>query len=166
MDVLIRPERSEDHQAIHDVTQRAFARMPYADGNEQELISRLRDAGVLALSLVADHDGHIIGQVTITPAEAADGSLGWYALGPVAVEPAFKHQGIGSAMISSAIDWMKTQVAAGCILIGNPAYYGRFGFQPFPQLAPADQPAQFFQILPLGVAEPPCIIAFHPLFSE
>lgn len=166
MAVIVRPERPEDHGAIHDVTLRAFAPMAYADGDEQELIARFRDAGQLALSLVAEREGTVVGQVTLTPALAADGIGSWYALGPVAVEPALKHQGIGSALILSAIDWLKAQHAAGCILVGNPAYYSRFGFRPFPELAPPDQPAQFYQILPLAIANPTSVIAFHPLFSE
>lgn len=166
MDIHIRSERPEDYQAIHDVTQRAFAPMPHADGDEHQIIGRLRDAGVLAVSLVAEQAARVIGQVTLTPAAPVDGAPGWYALGPIAVEPDFKHQGIGSALISSAIDWMKEQDAAGCILVGNPAYYRRFGFRPFPQFAPAGQPAQFFQVLPLRAAEPSCTISFHPLFSD
>lgn len=165
MTVQIRSERFDDHQAIQDVTQRAFATMAYSDGDEQELIGRFRDAGVLALSLVAELDGRIVGQITLTPAQAADGRAGWYAIGPVAVEPDLKHQGIGSALIGSAIDWLNAQSAAGCVLVGNPAYYGRFGFRLFPELAPPGQPAQYYQILPLAVSEPDCIIAFHPLFS-
>jgi putative acetyltransferase len=166
IDVLIRPERTEDQEEIFDVTQRAFAPMPYADGDEQELIGRFRDAGVLALSLVAERDGAVVGQITFTPAFAADGMTGWYALGPVAVAPELKHQGIGSQLIQAGIAWLQEQDAAGCILIGNPAYYGRFGFLPFPELAPAGMPAEFYQILPLRISDPAAIVAFHPLFSS
>lgn len=166
MDVLIRPERADDHAAIYDVTKRAFAPMPYADGDEQELIGRFRDAGALALSFVAEKDGVLVGQITFTPAFAADGSTGWYALGPVSVEPELKHQGIGSQLIHAGIGWLKEQDAAGCILIGNPAYYCRFGFLPFPELVPEGMPAQYYQILPLGVAMPDTVVGFHPLFSS
>jgi putative acetyltransferase len=165
MEVLIRPERTDDRAAIYDVTQRAFAPMPYADGDEQELIGRFRDAGALALSLVAEKDGVVVGQITFTPAFAADSSHGWYALGPVSVEPELKHQGIGSQLIRAGVAWLREQEAAGCILIGNPAYYSRFGFLPFPQLAPEGMPAQYYQILPLSVAVPDTVVGFHPLFS-
>jgi putative acetyltransferase len=164
-DILIRPERADDYQAIHDVTARAFAPKPYADGDEQLLIGRLRDAGALALSLVADQAGRVVGQVTLTPAFAADGSAGWYALGPIAVEPAWQGVGIGGELIGAGIGWMRSKHAAGCALVGNPAYYGRFGFRPFPALAPAGQPAAFYQILPLGIPEPGVVVAFHPLFG-
>lgn len=165
MIIIIRPERVEDHEAIYDITKRAFAPMPYADGDEQELIGRFRNAGVLALSLVAEKDGKMVGQITFTPAFAADGSAGWFALGPVSAEPELKHQGIGSQLIQAGIAWLKEQNAAGCILIGNPAYYSRFGFLPFPDLTPEGMPAEYYQILPLGAAQPDVVVGFHPLFG-
>jgi putative acetyltransferase len=165
MDLIIRPESTADHAAIYDLTKRAFAPMPYAGGDEQDLIEKLRDAGALALSLVAEEDGVIVGQVTFSPAFAADGSLGWYALGPVSAEPELKHQGIGGQLIRAGIEWLRKQDAAGCVLVGNPVYYSRFGFRLFPELAPQGHPAEFFQILPLRVAEPKAVIAFHPLFD-
>ncbi|MGL5839472.1 MAG: GNAT family N-acetyltransferase [Sphingorhabdus sp.] len=164
MEVLIRPERDEDHAAIYDITKRAFAPMPYAGGDEQDLIDKLRETGALALSLVAEKDGAVVGQVTFSPAFAADGSPGWYALGPVSVEPALKHQGIGRQLIHAGIAWLQEQEAAGCVLVGNPAYYSRFGFQRFPNLAPQAEHAEYFQILPLGVAEPDVVVGFHAVF--
>jgi putative acetyltransferase len=166
MDVLIRHERAEDHAAIHHITKRAFAPMPFAAGDEQELIGQLRDAGALALSLVAEQDGKLLGQVTFSPAFAADGSPGWFALGPVSVEPELKHQGIGGQLIKAGIAWLREQNAAGCVLVGSPAYYVRFGFRPYPTLAPAGEPAEYFQILPLGVAEPTVVVGFHPAFHD
>ncbi len=164
--LTIRPETPADHAAIHDLTRRAFAPMPYAGGDEQDLIDKLRDAGALALSLVAEQDGAIVGHIAFSPAYPADGTLGWFALGPVSAEPALKHRGIGSALIKRGIALLIEQNAAGCVLTGNPAYYHRFGFLPFPALCPEGQPAQFFQILPLRITAPDSIIAFHPLFSS
>jgi putative acetyltransferase len=164
-DILIRAERAADHGAIYDITKRAFAPMPYADGDEQELIDKLREAGALALSLVAEKDGVVVGQISFSPAFAADDSPGWYALGPVSVEPELKHQGIGSQLIRTGIAWLNEQDAAGCVLVGNPAYYSRFGFRLFPELAPEGEPAEYFQILPLGVAEPDVVVGFHSAFG-
>lgn len=164
MDILIRAERANEYEAIHDITQRAFAPMPFADGDEQELIGKFREGGALALSLVAEQDGTLIGQATFTPAFAADGSPGWYALGPIAVEPTEQGQGVGGQLIHAGIAWLREQGAAGCALVGNPAYYSRFGFRAFPRLAPDGEPAEYFQILPLNEAEPHVAVGFHPLF--
>jgi putative acetyltransferase len=166
MEILIRPETPADHAAIHDVTQRAFAPMPYADGDEHLLIGKLRDAGALALSLVAESDGVVVGQITFSPAFAADSSPEWYALGPVSVEPALKHQGIGGQLIRAGVVWLQNQDAAGCVLIGNPTYYSRFGFRVFSELAPAGMPAEYYQVLPLEIEKPNVIVEFHPLFQS
>jgi putative acetyltransferase len=166
MDLNIRHETAADHDVIYDLTQRAFAPMPYADGNEQDLINQLRDAGALEISLVAEEKGRIVGHVAFSPAIAADGSDGWYALGPVSAEPELKHRGIGSAVINAGLNMLRERNAAGCVLVGNPAYYSRFGFLPFPELAPEGQPAEYFQILPLRVTEPRSIVGFHPIFTS
>ena len=164
MTIIIRPETPADQAAIHDITKRAFAPMEYADGNEQDLIDRFRDAGALALSLVAERDGVVVGQVTFTKAFATDGSSGWYALGPVAVEPDLHRQHIGSKLIETGLAMLRERDAAGCVLVGDPAYYSRFGFRPFPDLCPEGEPAEYYQLLPLRVKAPDCVIAFHPLF--
>ena len=164
MNTIIRSEQPADQDAIQDITRRAFAPMPYADGDEQDLIDRLRDAGALALSLVAERDGLVVGQVTFTEAIAADGSPGWYALGPVAVEPELQKQHIGSKLIEAGLAILRERDAAGCVLVGDPAYYSRFGFRLFPELCPDDEPAEYFQILPLGTKRPDSVISFHPLF--
>jgi putative acetyltransferase len=164
MNLTIRPETPDDHAAIYDLTQRAFAPMPYAGGDEQDLINNLRDARALAISLVAELHGRIVGHVAFSPAFAADGSDGWYALGPVSAEPELKHQGIGSAIINAGLTLLRDRAAAGCVLVGNPAYYSRFGFLPRPDLAPESEPAQFYQVLPLAVTEPSVVVGFHPIF--
>ncbi|MDM8010546.1 MAG: N-acetyltransferase [Parasphingorhabdus sp.] len=166
MNVIIRPERPEDAAAIHDITRRAFAPMAYADGNEQDLIDRFRDAGALAISLVAERDGAVVGQASFTEAFAADGSPGWYALGPVAVEPGLQKQHIGSKLIEAGIAELRARDAAGCVLTGDPAYYRRFGFRPYPDLCPEGQPAAYYQILPLRVSAPDSVVCFHPLFQD
>ena len=164
MNPLIRPEKPADQAAIHDITERAFAPMPFAGGNEQDLIDQLRDAGALEISLVAEMDGKLAGQVTFTRGFAADDSDGWYALGPVAVEPELQSQKIGSQLINAGLDMLRERDAAGCVLVGNPKYYSRFGFELFPELCPAGEPAEYFQILPMRVSQPAVVIAFHPLF--
>ncbi len=95
MQATIRDERLEDIPAIYDITKRAFAPMLFADGNEQNLINAVRDAGALSISLVAEIDSMVVGHVAFTPATAADGSPGWFGLGPVAVEPERQRKGIG-----------------------------------------------------------------------
>ncbi|MEM8919215.1 MAG: N-acetyltransferase [Pseudomonadota bacterium] len=162
--ISIRGEKKSDEAMIYEITTRAFAPMPFSDGNEQDLIDRFRKSGALEISLVAELEDAIVGQVTFTRAFAADGSPGWYALGPVAVEPELQGQRIGEELIEAGLAELRKRAAAGCILVGNPDYYRRFGFRGFPELRPERQPAEFYQILPLDVAEPDVVIEFHPLF--
>ncbi len=164
MTVTIRLEKPADKAAIYDITKRAFAPMPFSGGDEPDLIDRLRDADALEISLVAEMDGAVVGQVSFTRGVTADDSDDWYALGPVAVEPELQKQHVGSALINAGIAMLRERRAAGCVLVGNPEYYKRFGFRVFPKLAPEGEPAEYYQILPLRVEQPDIVVGFHPLF--
>lgn len=164
MPVIIRNEEPADQYAIHDLTRRAFLRMPYADGDEQDVIDRLRRTGALALSLVAEEDGCVIGQVTFSPAIAPGAAQGWYTLGPVSVDPDRQKQGIGAGLIEAGLEHLRAIKAEGCILVGNPAYYARFGFRVSPQHAPADGHEHFFQLLAFGDTVPAGTFAYDPAF--
>ena len=161
---IIRPEQSADAEAIRHVTYEAFRNKPFADGDEHELVGVLRDSGALAVSLVADLDGSIIGHVAFSPATVADGSAGWYALGPASVLPEFQGAGVGSALITEGIQQIETLGARGCILTGNRNYYARFGFKSAPELAPSNEPAEYFMIRIMGGSEPQGPFRFHEAF--
>lgn len=164
--LTIRPETDGDIDAIYCLTQQAFAPMPYSEGDEQDLINLLRDNAALSLSLVAQDGEIIVGHVAFSPAKAEDGTPNWFALGPVSVSPDRQGQGIGNQIIREGIKRLVQQNAAGIILVGNAKYYQRFGFVVSPDIAPAGQPKEYFMVLPLGVAAPKAVIAFHPLFGE
>ncbi len=164
--VTVRSEQVADREAIHDLTRHAFAPMVYAAGNEQDLIDALRRAGALVLSLVAvDAGGAVVGHVAFSPAGAPGGAAGWYALGPVAVLPALQRRGIGRQLIEDGLRHLVARDAAGCILVGDPRYYARFGFTSRPTFAPAGVPAAYFMILLLAGPVPASPLAFQPLFE-
>lgn len=165
-DVHIRSERPTDQDEIYALTARAFAPMPFADGDEQELIGKLRDAGTLVLSLVAEQAGKIVGHVAFTPAFAADGTPGWYALGPVSVAPELQRMGIGTRLIENGLTQLRDRLAIGCVLVGNPVYYARFGFRGAPHLAPEGESAEYYQQLILTNGALEMIVGFHPLFHS
>lgn len=129
MTLAIRPERPQDADIIHDLTVRAFAPMSYSSGTEAPIIRALRQAGDLTLSLVAEVDGAVVGHVAFSPVTVDGDHAGWFGLGPVSVEPEKQRQGIGKAMIAAGLDILRRNGAAGCALIGNPAIYGRMGFE-------------------------------------
>lgn len=166
MDYLIRPEESRDHAAIYDLTKRAFSPMPFSDGKEPDLIGALRTAGALSLSLVAEKEARIIGHVALSPAAHQSGAQGWFALGPISVDPALQRSGLGGALIAAARAWMESRQARGCILTGDTNYYTRHGFHPSPAHAPPQEPPEHFMILPLAGAVPAGRFAFHPAFYD
>jgi len=83
--MLIRQELPEDIKAIVELTAAAFKDKSYSDGTEQLIINRLRDAGALALSLVAEMDEKIVGHVAFSKVTINGEDQGWYGLGPISV---------------------------------------------------------------------------------
>ncbi len=165
IDAIISPETREDIAAISRVIREAFAGMPYAEGDEAGLVDSLRREGALTVSLVAEVGGRVVGQVAFSPAVAADGSEGWFALGPLAVLPGHQRRGIGTKLVRSGLRAITALGAAGCILVGDPKYYVRFGFAPSPSHAPAGMPREYFMIRMLGSREPRGPISFHEAFG-
>ncbi|GAA3854173.1 N-acetyltransferase [Celeribacter arenosi] len=126
--MILRDEDPRDVDAICDLTQSAFAPMAYADGNEGPAIAQMRRAGELTISLVAEVSNEVVAHIAFSPALIDDTHAGWYALGPVAVRPDHQGQGIGRAIIEAGLARLRDTGAAGCVLIGDPALYSRFGF--------------------------------------
>ncbi|MEM9322296.1 MAG: GNAT family N-acetyltransferase [Pseudomonadota bacterium] len=160
--LTIRDERPSDAAAIHTVTADAFRDLPYSDGSEPEVIARLRAAGALSVSLVAELDGDVVGYVAFSPVVAHDGSSPWFALGPVAVAPALHGHHIGSALITTGLATLEEKGALGCMLLGDARYYARFGFKPAPANAPDAVPAEYFMLRLSGKAPPNGVLDFHP----
>ena len=148
--IALRNESPADSAAIAAVTQAAFTGVPHSSGNEAAIVAALRAAGQLTVSLVAEQDGQVVGHVAISPVQVSDGSEGWYGLGPVSVLPACQGQGIGSALITQALTQLRRLGAAGCVVLGEPGYYQRFGFAVVPGLLLPGVPALYFQAQPFG----------------
>lgn len=165
MTVTIRPERTGDGPAIHAVTEAAFRTEPASDGSEPDLVDRLRGDGDLALSLVAECGDAIVGHIAFSRVTITDGSREWYGLGPVSVLPARHRQGIGTRLIERGLAELRGRGARGVVLLGNPAFYARFGFVHDPALAYPGPPARFFQRLVLAGDAPRGVVAYAPAFG-
>ena len=149
--ITIRPEAAGDEEAIHALTEAAFRDMEHADGDEADLVNRLRSDGDLTLSLVAEDATRIVGHIAFSPVsigeESGAGARGWYGLGPVSVWPELHRQGIGSALVKRGIADMRAKGARGIVLLGDPAYYSRFGFEYRPAITFPGPPPEYFQAL-------------------
>jgi len=165
-DLVITQEGPADYAEIYRVTKLAFTGRPYAGGDEQDLINRLRDVGALTLSLAAFTNNELVGQATFSPASQSDGSAPWYALGPISVHSDHQSQGIGGALIKEGLDWLIERGALGCILTGDPKYYGRFGFELSPEHVPKAESQEYFQIKYLTEFRPQGRFCFHEAFYE
>ena len=162
-DVFIRHEAIADRDSIRELTARAFAGVSFSDGTEPFVIDALRAADALVLSLVGLLEGRLVGHVAFS-AVGPPTQSGWFALGPVSVEPAFQRRGIGGRLIRAGLAELRDSGANGCVLIGDHRYYRRFGFVLAPTLAPRDFPAAHFQIVCFHDERPAAAVAFHPAF--
>ncbi len=164
-DIVIRPEHDGDRKAIRTIVRAAFAASAHGLNGEDTLVDALRSAGALSLSLVAEDDGQLLGHVAISPITVNGRSGHWFGLGPLSVIPARQKQGIGQQLVDAALAELRAHHAAGCVLLGDPSYYQRFGFRHDPQLTLPGFPAEYFLALPLGDEPAAGTVAYHPAFA-
>jgi putative acetyltransferase len=163
--IVIRNETDADAGAITEVTVAAFETLAISNHTEQFIVEALRAARVLAVSLVAELDGRVVGHIAFSPVTISDGSRDWYGLGPVSVLPAYQRQGIGKALILEGLSRLKNMNARGCCLVGHPAYYRQFGFENIPGLVLEGVPQDVFFALSFDGRNPEGKVAFHEGFG-
>lgn len=161
----IRPEQPEDFDAIRALTTEAFATAPHSSGTEAAIVDGLRTAGALTLSLVAAEEGEIVGHVAFSPVTIDGAERDWFGLGPVSVRSSRQRGGIGSGLIREGLRRLRENGAAGCVLLGDPAYYGRFGFATDPALVLEGVPPEYFMRLGLGAKLPAGTVRYHAAFD-
>lgn len=162
---IIRREAEEDVPAIEAVTESAFLNAPHTDHNEQFILAGLREASALTISLVAEMEGTIVGNVAVSPVSISDGSLGWFGLGPVSVTPKWQGLGIGSELIRGALKRLSQQGASGCVVLGDPSYYQRFGFANDANLVLPYVPPEYFMAFSFGLPKPNGTVTYHQAFD-
>ena len=125
MEIKIRKEETKDMEQVREVVRAAFP-----SDAESRLVDALRANGKATISLVAlntyDVLGHVLfSPVTTTPPSDAKG----IGLAPVPVRPAAQSQGIGSKLTKEGLRLCKELGFDYCVVLGDPKYYQRFGFQ-------------------------------------
>ncbi len=166
MKIIIRKEIESDVTAISEITRAAFENHPYSHQTEEFIINALREADALTLSLVAETGKKVVGHIAFSPVTISDGSPGWYGLGPVSVLPELQKQGIGKSLIREGLSLLRSWGAKGCVLVGDPGYYERFGFRSFPDLVIDGVPQENVLALPFEESKTSGAVVFHDGFAE
>ncbi|WGN90383.1 GNAT family N-acetyltransferase [Ligilactobacillus faecis] len=126
----IRPENITDYPKITLLIEQAFAKATHRDGNEAQLVEKLRHSQnfIPELSLVAVSAEQIVGHILFTKVTIENHQA--LALAPLAVLPEFQKQGIGSALIKAGHIKAQELGYTYSIVLGHPGYYSRFGYRP------------------------------------
>ena len=166
MNVTIRNETTKDLDAITTVVAAAFETHPHSNQTEHLLVQKLREQGAITISLVAEFEEEVVGHIAFSPVTVNGTFCHWYGLAPVSVLPEFQGRGIGSLLVEAGVARLRELGARGCVLLGEPAYYGRFGFAQREGLTLPGVPPEYFLALPLaGDEEVTGEVAYHEAFG-
>ncbi|MDE7063972.1 MAG: N-acetyltransferase [Desulfovibrionaceae bacterium] len=169
----VRPETAADFPAVRELVTAAFGR-----ADEARLVERLRacEAYIPELALVATSaDGKVVGHLMLTRLPIhldRGGSAPALALAPVAVRPDRQRAGVGSALVSQALERAAGLGFGAVIVLGHPSYYPRFGFLPggaFGVRCPFDVPGEAFmarELVPGALRECEGMVVYARAFME
>ena len=167
--ISIRDEQPGDAAALHRVITAAFKSRA-----EAELVDKLRANDRFALSLVAVQGGAVVGHVLLTDVTVAGHGLvpRGAGLAPLAVRPTFQRRGIVAMLVRAALERaLRTGYGFVCLL-GDPAYYQRFGLRPASTLglvSEFDAPPEAFLAIELAPGALPGVagtVRYLPVFAE
>lgn len=124
--MLIRTEIPVDAAGIDRLLRASFP-----TGAEADLVQELREDGLLTLGVVAtDDEGGVVGYVAFCPVDIQGEDRNWVALAPLVVEQSLRGQGLGEKLVYEGLDSLNEFGYAAVVVLGDPAYYNRFGFKP------------------------------------
>jgi predicted N-acetyltransferase YhbS len=156
--MLIRALESTDRAAVERLLTVAFATTTTTAATppiEVGLNTALLDSDALLphLALVAELEGEVVGYCISTRGSIGEAEA--LGLGPIGVLPGHQRGGIGSALIAETVRVAEAHGEGAIVLLGDPAYYGRFGFVPGSELgivSPEPAWGEYFQALRLAAA--------------
>lgn len=168
--MIIRQEHPHDYDTVYQIVKAAFSSADHRDGNEQDLVSVLRDskAFVPELSLVAVYDGNIAGHILFT--KVTVGTKTALALAPLSVLPEYQRQGIGQALLAEGHRIARETGFEYSIVLGHPKYYPKAGYRPaslYGIKAPFDVPDENFMAIKLNPTAKPLngTVEYDPAFG-
>lgn len=124
--MLVRPPLPQEESAVLAVHRAAFGRE-----DEARLVASLRTAGRARFERLVERDGAVIGHALFSPVRIAHGDDGLaLGLAPMAVAPAWQRRGAGTALLEASLRELAETAHRAVVVLGDPAFYGRFGFRP------------------------------------
>ena len=162
---MIRCEREGDITAIHELVTSCF---PTAA--EAMLIDLLRSGGNLAVSLVDEREGRIVGHVAFSPVTSTSGRSG-IGLAPLAVHETLRRRGIAESLVKAGLEMSRKAGYDWAVVLGEPKYYSRLGFRAASDFAMSDEygGGAAFQVLELVPGQLPAdgrMIRYAPEFAS
>jgi putative acetyltransferase len=134
INLIIRNEKGNDYRIVEEMVREAFWNLYVPGCNEHFILHNLRNRNdfIPELDFVAEIEGQIVGQIVysrgiIKYIQGAEKEV--ISFGPVSVLPAFKKQGIGTALITHTINLAQEMGFPAICIYGDPRYYSRFGFR-------------------------------------
>ncbi|MGN7158427.1 GNAT family N-acetyltransferase [Sphingomonas sp. SAFR-052] len=123
---VIRAATGADAPAVDALLRSCFLR-----DAEVRLVQQLAIDGDLVLVLIAEEDGAIAGMIAASRMQvtADTREVAAVALAPLAVARAARGQGVGEALVAAAIAHLRSAGVELAFVLGDPGYYGRFGFE-------------------------------------
>ncbi len=151
MNLIVRPETPQDYPKIYTLNNLAFR-----GSTEAELVDRLRNtkAFLNELSLVATIENNLVGHILLSEIEVVNETsrnIG-LSLAPMAVEPSYQKQGIGSRLVREALEQAKSIGYKFVVVLGHETFYPKFGFRPARNWnikAPFNAPENYFMAIEL-----------------
>lgn len=170
----IREVLSSEGDAVRRLVTEAFLTAEHADGTEGELVGRLRSSPdfLPGYEIAAEDRGEWIGHAMMTRGSVPtkEGDLPVLVLAPVSVALPHRRKGVGAQLVETLLEKGRREGWAGAVVLGDPAYYGRFGFveaSTFGWTFPFDVPAEY-ALAQVWKDDPPRAVGpvrFSPVFG-
>lgn len=156
MNITIRQEQAQDYDTVYQVVKEAFKTAQHSDGEEHNLVNRLRHSeGFLKeLSLVAVEKETLLGHIMFTKIiiEQNGEKHPSLALAPLSVGKEFQNAGVGSALVKEGLKKAKKLGYSSVVVLGSELYYPRFGFREAAEFdihPPFEVPSKNFMVIEL-----------------
>jgi putative acetyltransferase len=164
--ITIRGQEWAEHRRVSRVIAKAFAGAPHSDGTEAAIYERLFSCLETEASYVAvTRFRRIVGHVVFSEVKIDGRDCRWCGLGPLSVLPRWQRRGIGSALVEEGLAALRRLRWEGCVVLGDPTFYGRFGFEHDPDLVYPGPPAEYFQRIVFNGPAPKGVVSYNPAFG-